>query len=148
MRALAVKIPHDVDPTVALRVDHGERSVAVITDMGRPDAAAVERLANTDVLVLEFNHDPELLAAGPYSDALKRRICGGAGHLSNAQAAELLAALAGPRLHTLVLAHLSLTNNRPELAVAAARGALEELGRPEVRVVVAAQDEPGPVLDV
>ncbi len=103
--------------------------------------------------MLEFNHDAEMLARGPYSDALKRRVGGPRGHLSNAQAAEVLrwAAAAPPGgrapLHTLVLAHLSATNNRPELALASARAVLQELGLEHVRMLVAEQDRPGPSLE-
>jgi phosphoribosyl 1,2-cyclic phosphodiesterase len=79
---------------------------------------------------------------------LQRRITGDRGHLSNEQAAELLLRLAGPELHTLVLAHLSLRTNEPALALAAAHGALARIGREDVRVLVAAQHEPGPELEV
>ncbi|MEQ1893078.1 MAG: MBL fold metallo-hydrolase, partial [Planctomycetota bacterium] len=100
------------------------------------------------VLVLEFNHDAELLAHGPYTPALKRRVSGPRGHLSNAEASAVLRVAAGPGLHTLVLAHLSATNNRPQLARAAAEATLGELGRQDVRVLVAEQDVPGPNLTV
>jgi phosphoribosyl 1,2-cyclic phosphodiesterase len=98
--------------------------------------------------VLEFNHDPGLVEAGPYPPALKRRILGNAGHLSNEQAGEMLRALAGPQLHTLVLAHLSKTNNRPLLALSEARSVLAELGLERVQVEVADQDGVGPSLPV
>lgn len=147
-----VLIPHDAVPTVAFRVEHQRgdvrRRAVVLTDMGRPDAAAARALAGAHVLVLEFNHDRDMLDRGPYPASLRRRVAGDGGHLSNAQAAEMLRALAGPELHTLVLAHLSEKNNTPELAVAAARAALEELGRTDVEVLVAAQDEVGPNLEV
>jgi phosphoribosyl 1,2-cyclic phosphodiesterase len=79
---------------------------------------------------------------------LQRRIADGRGHLSNAQAAEMLKLLAGPELHTLVLAHISRKNNTPGLALAAARGALEELGLSGVRVLLADQHEVGENLAV
>jgi phosphoribosyl 1,2-cyclic phosphodiesterase len=148
VRLLPVKIPHDADPTVAFRVEHGGRSAVVLTDMGRPAPEATRALANADLLVLEFNHDPAMLAEGPYKDSLKKRVAGNGGHLSNAQAAEVLRQLAGPRLHTVVLAHLSETNNRPLLALEAARAALLELGRADVRVLIAEQGVVGPNLEV
>ena len=80
--------------------------------------------------------------------ARRGRIAGNAGHLSNAQAADMLRDLIGPELHTLVLAHLSETNNTPELARAAAAEVLAELGREDVTVLVASQDEVGPNLEV
>lgn len=148
----AVVIPHDANPTVALRLTHetsdGPRVAVILTDMGRPDARAAEALTGAHVLVLEFNHDTAMLRDGPYPAALKRRVGGDLGHLSNDQAAEMLRLLAGPELHTLVLAHLSDTNNTPELARTAARSVLAELGREDVRVLVASQYEVGPNLPV
>jgi len=141
-------LPHDAEPTVAFRVEQAGRVAVLLTDMGAPAAHVAERLAGAHLLVLEFNHDPELLAAGPYTDRLKRRIRSGRGHLSNVEGAQMLLRLAGPELHTVVLAHLSLRNNRPELARSAAEAALAELGRPDVRVLVARQDAVGPSLEV
>jgi phosphoribosyl 1,2-cyclic phosphodiesterase len=144
----SIPLPHDADPTVAFAFAHGGRRAAVCTDMGSPDETAARALRGAHVLVLEFNHDAELLARGPYTPALKRRVGGPRGHLSNHEAATVLAQAAGPELHTLVLAHLSRTNNRAELALASADEVLTRLGRADVRRLVAAQDEIGPVLEV
>lgn len=144
----AVPLPHDAEPTFALRFEHEGRRAAVCTDMGRPDHAVARALAGVHVLVLEFNHDPSLLASGPYSASLKRRVGGPRGHLSNEEAAQVLAWAVSPVLHTVVLAHLSATNNRPDLALASARAALEAAGRPDVRLLVAEQDRVGPSLAV
>jgi len=143
-----VLIPHDAEPTVAFRIEHEGRTAAIVTDMGRPDLGAVGALSGTHVLVLEFNHDPEMLRTGPYPAKLKRRVGGPRGHLSNAEACALLRMLAGPELHTLVLAHLSAKNNSPELARAAAERTLGELGREDVEVLIAEQDVIGPNLKV
>jgi phosphoribosyl 1,2-cyclic phosphodiesterase len=143
-----VWIPHDAEPTVAFRIEHGPRVAAIVTDMGRPDLGALGGLSGAHLLVLEFNHDAAMLAAGPYPPNLKRRVGGPRGHLSNAEACAMLRMLAGPELHTLVLAHLSRTNNTPELARAAAERTLAALGRTDVAVLVAAQDEVGPNLKV
>lgn len=143
-----VELPHDARPTYAMELAHDGRRAVILTDMGRPDAHVAKRLHGAHVLVLEFNHDVGMLEAGPYSAALKRRVSGDLGHLSNEQAATMLEGLAGPELHTLVLAHLSETNNRPELALDRACGALDALGRSDVRVLVASQHEPGPELEV
>jgi phosphoribosyl 1,2-cyclic phosphodiesterase len=88
-----------------------------------------------------------MLARGPYPNALKRRVAGPRGHLSNAEAAEVLRWALAPELGTLVLAHLSTTNNRPELALARAGAVLSEAGRTDVRMVVAEQDRVGPLLE-
>ena len=144
----AILLPHDADPTLAFRLDHAGRTAAICTDMGHPERAAAQALAGAHLLVLEFNHDPGMLARGPYTSALKRRVAGPRGHLSNAEAAEVLRWALAPELATLVLAHLSATNNRPELALACARAALAEAGRPDVRLVVAEQERVGPMLEV
>ncbi|MEO0652255.1 MAG: MBL fold metallo-hydrolase [Planctomycetota bacterium] len=144
----AVLLPHDADPTFAYELHAGGRRAVILTDMGRPERSVAERLAGPHLLVLEFNHDSRRLADGPYSAALKRRVAGDRGHLSNAQAAEMLEGLLGPETHTVVLAHLSETNNTPELALDAARTVLERLGRTDVRLLVAAQHEIGPELEV
>lgn len=144
----ALKIQHDADPTVALELVHRERRLSFVTDMGLPDAGVAERLANPSVLVLEFNHDAEMLANGPYPEALKRRISGPGGHLSNAEAAWMLERMVGDDLHTLVLAHLSENNNTPELAREAAEATLRRAGRSDVNVIVAEQSTPLAPIDV
>jgi phosphoribosyl 1,2-cyclic phosphodiesterase len=143
-----VPLPHDADPTLAFRLEHEGRVAVVCTDLGTPQRDLAGPLGEADLLYLEFNHDERLLAQGPYTPALKRRVAGPRGHLSNEQAATLLEALAGTRLRTLVLAHLSATNNTPELALQAARAALARCGRTDVELFVAAQDHVGPALAV
>ena len=91
-----VLIPHDARPTVAFRLEHGQRVAAIVTDMGRPDLGAIGGLSGAHLLMLEFNHDTELLARGPYPHKLKKRVGGPHGHLSNAEACVLLRMLAGP----------------------------------------------------
>lgn len=144
----SVLLPHDCDPTVAFRLEHEERVTVVLTDMGHPRREVADALAGAHVLVLEFNHDVEGLATGPYPPVLQNRIGGDRGHLSNEQAAQMLEWLAGPQLHTLVLAHLSKKTNTPEQAEEVARRTLDRLGLDRVRVLVAAQDEVGPNLSV
>lgn len=148
LRVHAIPLPHDADPTLALRLEHAGRAAAVCTDMGHPERAAAAALAGAHLLVLEFNHDAEMLARGPYTPALKRRVAGPRGHLSNAEAAEVLRWALAPELATLVLAHLSATNNRPELALACARAVLADAGRADVRCLVAEQGRVGPLLEV
>lgn len=132
-------LPHDCDPTVAYTLEHGERRLIVLTDMGHYRQEIGDLLMGAHVLVLEFNYDEQMLENGPYPPALKRRVGGDRGHLSNEQAGRMLTLMAGPELHTVVLAHLSEKNNLPELALAAAHEALERAGRQDVRVVVAEQ---------
>ena len=142
VKLTTVKIPHDCEPTVAFRLEHGGRSLSFLSDMGEPRDDAGRALANPELLVLESNYDEDMLREGPYPDALKRRVRGAGGHLSNDQMATMLTRLAGPDLHTVVLAHLSAKNNRPELALEAARRALAQLGRSDIKVLAASQDDP------
>jgi phosphoribosyl 1,2-cyclic phosphodiesterase len=125
-------LPHDA-AQVALVVDDGARRAALVTDLGEVPPGLLEHVAGCDVLMLESNYDAGLLEAGPYPQHLKRRIRSARGHLSNAQTCELLAALPGGT-HTVALMHLSEVNNRPELALDAARDVL--LGR-RTRLVAA-----------
>ena len=144
----AQALPHDCHPTLGYRLEHAGRRLVVLTDLGRVDDGVARALANAHVLVLEFNHCQRMLAEGPYSESLKRRVGGGQGHLNNEQSAQMLERMAGPNLHTLVLAHLSAKNNTPELALEAAYGALQRLGMIDVQVLVAKQDESLPPIEV
>jgi len=144
----AVPVPHDCDPTVAFRIDHEERVMVVLTDIGEPRAEVAEQLRGAHVLLLEFNYDPDMLDRGPYPEQLRRRIRGGRGHLSNDQAATVLESLVGPELHTLVILHVSSKNNTHEIAFETARRKLDELGYEHVAVHVASQHEIGPNLAV
>lgn len=139
-------VPHDTREPVAYTVDLGGIRVGVVTDLGRATHAVEARLATLDVAIVEFNHDVDRLAHGPYPWRLKQRIRSSQGHLSNTQASELIARAAGPRLRHLVLAHLSDENNTPSLALDAARQGLQRAGRAQVVVHVARQAVPtGPL---
>ncbi|MBK7644120.1 MAG: hypothetical protein IPJ19_13915 [Planctomycetes bacterium] len=145
---LPVALPHDCDPTVAFALEQGGRRAVILTDMGRPDEDIARALAGAHVLVLEFNWDPELMQTSPYPEALRRRISGGRGHLSNEQGARMLRLLAGANLHTLVIAHLSKKTNAPARALEAARTELERAGLGHVRTLIASQEEIGPEIEV
>ncbi|HEX5313777.1 MAG TPA: MBL fold metallo-hydrolase, partial [Gammaproteobacteria bacterium] len=117
-------VPHDACEPTQFVLGDGARRIAVLTDAGHVTPYLLAALREIEALILEANHDETLLAAGPYPASLKRRVGGDYGHLSNAQAADLLGALAPGKLQQLALAHLSEQNNRPELARAAASTAL------------------------
>lgn len=139
----AVAMPHDAVEPVGFIIEDGSGRVGVITDCGGPDAAVAEAFSDCDVLILETNHDVDLLRAGPYPPSLKRRIASSRGHLSNEEAGALLKMMGKPRAQVLVLAHLSVENNQPRLARAAIERTLVELAvRP--RVLVAGPDRPVP----
>lgn len=118
-------VPHDAREPVQFVLSDGVRRLGVLTDCGTitPHIAAV--LDGCQALVLECNHDPELLAASGYPAMLKRRISGDFGHLGNAQAASLLRQIDTSVLQHIVAAHLSEQNNRPDLAMRALARALD-----------------------
>lgn len=117
-------VPHDAQEPVQYVFSDGVRRLGVLTDTGSSTPHIEVMLSGCDALVLECNHDAGLLAGGNYPVSLKARIAGPYGHLDNATAAALLAALDNSRLKHIVAAHLSLKNNTPELAVNALAGAL------------------------
>lgn len=139
----AFAVSHDAHPTVGFVVRTSNACFGFATDLGCSDELVVEKLSGCDALYLEFNHDEHMLWHGPYPGPLKERIAGMQGHLSNAQAERLLERIAGERLRFLFLAHLSETNNTPELALEAARRALCRAGRGSaITLRVALQHEP------
>lgn len=109
-------VPHDAREPVQFVLGDGAARLGVVTDVGTPTKHMKAMLSGCHGLVLECNHDPGMLAEGPYPPMLKSRIASPFGHLSNAAAAALLAAIDQTCLQHLVAAHLSQTNNRPELA--------------------------------
>lgn len=131
-------VPHDAREPCQYVLGDGVRRLGVLSDAGHVTAHMHALLADCDALSLECNHDPQMLADGPYPAALKRRVGGGLGHLSNGQAAGLLAAVDAARLQHLVLTHLSEVNNTPALARATAVAALE---RDEDWIVCAGQQD-------
>lgn len=119
-----VTVPHDAREPLQFVLSDGAFRLGVLTDIGASTAHVESMLSGCDALVLECNHDLELLHNGGYPKWLKQRIAGPLGHLDNGAAAGLLAALDRSRLRHVVAAHLSEQNNRPELARAALAGAL------------------------
>lgn len=117
-------VPHDANEPCQFVFSDGARRLAVLTDLGHVTAHVIEQLQGCDALAVECNHDPAMLAAGPYPGTLKQRVGGDRGHLSNDQAAALLAALDTASLQHLVALHLSEINNTPTLARAALAEAL------------------------
>jgi phosphoribosyl 1,2-cyclic phosphodiesterase len=124
-RVQPFSLPHDATDPVAFRVEGAGIAAAVVTDLGHPTALVADYCRDLDVLVLEANHDVEMLREGDYPPSLKARILSRVGHLSNASMAELLSQVLSPRLRTLVLAHLSESNNHPDLARFAAEEVLK-----------------------
>ena len=139
---------HDAaDPIGAILSANGSR-LGIVTDLGRSTVLAEDRLGKCQALIMEFNYDPHMLDHGPYPLDLKRRIKSRDGHLSNQQAADLLQAVSHKDLQVVVLAHLSETNNHPDKAAQSASDALLNCGLANVRILIASQDTPGPILSI
>jgi phosphoribosyl 1,2-cyclic phosphodiesterase len=117
-------VPHDAREPCQFVFGDGARRLGILTDAGSPTAHIAATLSGCDALVVECNHDKALLANGSYPPVLKARVGGDLGHLSNAQAAELVATLDTGRLRHMVAAHLSEKHNTPALAATALAGAL------------------------
>lgn len=118
-------VPHDAREPVQYVASDGRNRLGVLTDAGQSTPHLLAALAACDALVLECNHDRQMLADSSYPPSLKQRIGGAYGHLSNDTSAEILAALDRSRLKTVIGAHLSQRNNLPELARAALATALD-----------------------
>lgn len=125
----SMKLPHDA-PQVGLVFETRDTTVGLVTDLGHVPKDLPRFLGDCETILLESNHDPDMLETGPYPVSLKRRVGGRLGHLSNGQAGDLLAYL--PQVpRRVVLMHLSETNNAPRLALTSARAALAH-GRSEI----------------
>lgn len=112
----AVAVPHDArEPCQYVFANRGRR-LGLLTDLGSITPFVIEQYRDCDALVLEFNHDSDMLAVGPYPPSLKRRVGGDWGHLNNHQAAQLLSMVEQARLQHLVMAHISEKNNTVALA--------------------------------
>jgi phosphoribosyl 1,2-cyclic phosphodiesterase len=117
-------VPHDAREPVQFVVGDGQHRLGVLTDLGTSTPYVEASLSGCDALVLECNHDLDMLANGSYPFPLKQRIAGPYGHLHNEAAAELLARIDTSKLKHIIAAHLSKQNNTPEKARAALARAL------------------------
>jgi phosphoribosyl 1,2-cyclic phosphodiesterase len=134
-------IPHDSNEPVGFVIEGPDRKIGLATDLGQSTRLVEARLMDCDALIIEANHDPSMLAQGPYPPWLKQRVKGSQGHLANEEGAQLIAKLHHERLRQVVLAHLSETNNQPGLAREAVRNTLDEL-KSQACLEVAGQHEP------
>ena len=147
IRLTSFPVPHDSADPSGFVISDGVVKVGFATDLGSLTLEVLNSLADCDALILESNHDEVMLREGPYPAMLKKRVKGPRGHLSNDDTAELLQSVAHPGLRHLVLAHLSTTNNKPELPLQTAGKALA--GRaPSVEISLGWQDRPGLVITV
>ena len=137
IQATPFTVPHDAREPLQLRCTDGNRHLGILTDLGHATPHMLAHLNACHSLLLECNHDTDLLAGGAYPAFLKKRVGGQLGHLSNVDAAQIARSLDHAGLSTITAAHLSRQNNRPELARAAVALAL---GRTMADIGVASQE--------
>ena len=138
-------VPHDAREPLQLTCTDGSAKLGILTDLGHATSHVMSQLMACDALMLECNHDTDMLAQSSYPPFLKRRVGGQYGHLSNAAAGEIARALVHGRFRHLVPAHLSAQNNRPELVQALMA---ETLGCGADDIVVARPDTGTPWLSL
>ena len=133
-------VPHDAYDPVGFVIRHGGAQLGLVTDAGTVTTLVRERLRGCQAIMIECNHDEQMLKDSKRPWALKQRIFGRQGHLSNASAAALLADVAEAGLTHVFLAHLSSECNRVEAATQAVRASLDERGFSRVSITVALRD--------
>ena len=136
-----IKTSHDVADSVGYIIEGDNRSIVYITDTGYINNKYFSLLKNREVYILESNHDVEMLNNGTYSFALRQRILGDKGHLSNYDCSRYLSNFIGDKTDTIVLAHLSEENNTKELAYATLLERLAENNQNIRNIIIAKQDE-------
>jgi len=115
-KVTAFDVPHDASQPVGFTFEAAGKKISYATDLGKATDTVIEYLRDTHVLLIESNHDLEMLKNGRYHADLKERVAGNRGHLSNAAAGRLIIEVAWDGLKHVVLGHLSEENNRPMLA--------------------------------
>ncbi len=132
IRVVPFNVSHDTAEPVAYAFEKGGRKAAVVTDTGFVSDEIFDNIKDADLLVLEANHERNILLYGRYPYPVKHRILSDLGHLSNEAAAEclvrMLTGLGGSKVPRIVLAHLSKENNTPQQALITVRNLLEEAG--------------------
>lgn len=137
--------PHDSTESVGFTISHSDRSASVATDIGVMNKTVYDNIKKSDIVLLESNHDVDMLLKGPYSPELKRRVRSSVGHLSNDDCALTCSHLLQEGVRHIVLGHLSLDNNTPRLAYSRTEESLSEMGAvigSDVTLEVAGRYEP------
>jgi len=146
LQVRSFRVSHDTADPVGYVVSDDRVSLGYCTDTGKVSHLIGRRLAACNGLILEFNHNLQMLKNGPYPLPLQQRVRSSRGHLCNEDAAEFLSQLMGDHLRLVVLAHLSETNNRPDLARQAALRFVKQWNATEL--LVALQDQATGLLDL
>ena len=152
MQVDPMKISHDAAEPVGYRVLYGKKKACVCTDLGCYTDYTVECLKNSDVVLLESNHDVNMLQVGRYPYPLKRRILGDRGHLSNASSGQLLSRILNDHMKGIFLGHLSQENNLPELAFETVRVEIissdSDYSPEELPIYVADRKRPSALIEI
>ena len=144
-------IPHDATEPVGFSFFAGNRKITSATDIGHMNMPLLRELENSELLLLESNHDIEMLKVGPYPWHLKKRVMGDNGHLSNDMAGKVIAYLAEKGTKNFFLGHLSRENNFPELAYQTVCNALSDkkiCAGEDVMLEVAYRDRTGKIIQL
>jgi phosphoribosyl 1,2-cyclic phosphodiesterase len=124
-----VAVPHDAREPCQFVIRGENRVLGILTDLGSVTPFVCQQYRRCDALILEFNHDLEMLNRGSYPPSVKHRVGGDWGHLNNHQSAALLGSLEMEQIQHLVVAHISEQNNSPELAESALEGVFPFMDR-------------------
>ena len=141
-----ISLPHDAADPIGFRMEAADQVLGHVTDFGYASALVRESLKGCDLLVVEANHDLDLLKQGPYPWYLKQRIAGRLGHLSNEAFFEMLPEIVHDDVRQLIIAHMSDTNNDPRLVALQTKRLLRSLGLPNLPFAIAPQDKPLPTV--
>ena len=147
-RITPFEVPHDASQTVGFKVQNNGKSLIVATDLGHVTPRLRKKFEDADALILESNHDVQMLKDGAYPAFLKKRILGKQGHLSNEQSSEVLANVLSEKTRHISLAHLSQDNNLPEKALEESKSALKKVTRRRIEIVPASQFEISKIIKV
>ena len=152
LKVSPMRVSHDAAEPVAYKVGYGEKRIAVCTDLGVFNDYTAASLSGLNAILLEANHDVNMLQVGSYPYYLKRRILGNRGHLSNENAGRLLDRILNDGMQAVLLGHLSKENNMPELAHEAVRMEIT-MGKSGYKaddfpIYVAARDSLSPVISL
>lgn len=118
-------ISHDANDPVGFSIERNGKKISIATDLGYITDEIMEEARDSNLVILESNHDEEMLKAGSYPYSLKRRVLSNIGHLSNEAAGNAIVSLVNKNVGSILLAHLSLENNFPELAIATIKNILD-----------------------
>lgn len=141
-------VSHDTADPVGFTISDGRDTLGYCTDTGMITRLMHHHLANCRALILESNHDPEILKNGPYPPFLKQRVRGNKGHLANGDAAAFIRDLRHDDLRHVILAHISETNNCPNLAYETTMRVLNDHNCRSLGVSVARQDRAGDMVEL